>query len=375
MRKFLSVGMAAIASIILILVLVFTAIGLVINDETFINNEFTVLGISQEMGISNSDLVNAMGRLVDYMEGDADDINVEVTIDGQETEMFDYPQEAEHMSDVRQIYMTIASYRDIGVLVMLILYLFAAVIHFRKAPQHLAQGYLSGAFVMLLIFGFLGTWAALDFSNFWTFFHQTLFWNDLWLFDSTQSRMINMLPEEIFEDIIARVALYAGAVVAALIALSILALALSSEGHKRRRAIALSRKKARLDAAAARQRAREEAKAAAAREKRLADKRARITAAKKRKVAAAEAAQKEAERERRQLEKDEQKRAAAKAAREASAARSAVVKTEKTAKPTRSAQTARTAQQKRSAPADGRSSTAKTKKQRDVYDDTGFMDD
>ena len=130
------------------------------------------------------------------------------------------------MADVRQIYMTIASYRDVGVLVMLILFLFAAVIHFRKASQYLSQGYLSGSFVFLLIFGFVGTWAALDFSNFWTFFHEMLFWNDLWLFDSTTSRMINMLPEQIFADIIARVGAYAGAVILALIALSILALVL-----------------------------------------------------------------------------------------------------------------------------------------------------
>ena len=252
MRKFLSVSMAMLASIILILVLVFTSIGLVINNETFINNEFTKLAIGQKMGISNSDLVRAMVRLVDYMEGDADDINVEVTIDGQQTQMFDYPQEAEHMADVRQIYTTIAGYRDIGVLVMLILFLFAAVIHFRMAPQYLSQGYLSGAFVMLLLFGFLGTWASLDFSNFWTFFHQTLFWNDLWLFDGTQSRMINMLPEDVFADIIVNVAIYAGSVIAALIALSTIALVLSSAGYKRRRAIALARKKAQEEAVAVR---------------------------------------------------------------------------------------------------------------------------
>jgi integral membrane protein (TIGR01906 family) len=197
-KKALSVGMSTIASILLILILVFTSIGLVINDQTFTNNEFTKLGISDEMGISNADLVTAMQRLVDYMEGNADDINVDVTLNGETVNMFDYPQEAEHMADVRTIYMTIAAYRDGGVLVMLILFLFAAVVNFRMAPQRLAQGYLSGSFVMLLIFGFLGTWAALDFSNFWTFFHEALFLERLWLFDGTESRMINMLPEDLF---------------------------------------------------------------------------------------------------------------------------------------------------------------------------------
>lgn len=372
MRKLLSVSLAMLASIILILVLVFTSIGLVINDETFINNEFTKLAISQKMAISNVDLVRSMTRLVDYMEGDADDINVEVTIDGQTKQMFDYPQEAEHMADVRQIYMTIAGYRDIGVLVMLILFLFAAVFHFRMAPQYLSQGYLSGAFVMLLLFGFLGTWAALDFSNFWTFFHQTLFWNDLWLFDGTQSRMINMLPEDVFSDIISRVALYAGSVIAVLIALSTTALVVSSAGYKRRRAITLARKKAQEEAANLRKKSRAEAKAAAEKEKRLAQKRARITAIKAQKHAAAEAAAKEAERERRLMAKREQKRTAEEAravsAVEREAAQPALARE---AKPRRE-EPQRPASPARPAPAAAKKPAKKTG---NVHDETGFFDD
>ncbi len=373
MRKFLSVSMAALASIILILVLVFTSIGLVVNDETFVNNEFTKLSISQEMGISNTDLVRAMGRLVDYMEGDADDINIEVTINGEKQQMFDYPQEAEHMADVRQIYTTIAGYRDIGVLVMLILYLFAAVIHFRMAPQYLSQGYLSGSFVLLLIFGFLGTWASLDFSNFWTFFHEALFWNDMWLFDGTKSRMINMLPEDIFADIIAQMALYAGAVILVLIVLSVLALVLSSAGYKRRRAIALSRRKAHEDAVAARKQARADALAAAEKEKRLAEKRARINASKARKQAEVEAAEKEAEREQRIAKKRDQKRVA----EQAEAAKAAQQKS--TAKAERSmSQPQRREEAPKQAPMNRPESASAAKPQKkkgNIHDDTGFFDD
>ena len=387
MRKFISVGMAAIATIILILVLVFTSIGLVINDETFITNEFTELAISQKMGISNSDLVLAMTRLVDYMEGDADDINVEVTVNNEKVQMFDYPQEAEHMVDVRQIYMTIASYRDIGVLVMLILYLFAAVVHFRMAPQYLAQGYLSGAFVMLLISGFLGTWASLDFSNFWTFFHEALFWNDLWLFDGTQSRMINMLPEDIFADIIARVALYAGAVVLVLIVISIFALILTSAGHKRRRAIALARQKAHDDAVALRKKARADAKAAAEKEKRLAQKRAQATAIKMKKVAQAEAEQREAERERKQQEKREAKRvdeeAAIQAAREAKRAErkqaklAAQQEAEQEPAPQRTPASRRedVPREERAGKSASSGAARGKKKKSNIDDDTGFFDD
>ena len=379
MRKFLSVGMATIASMLLILILVFTSIGLVINDETFINNEFTKLAISSKMGMTNTDLVTSFNRLVDYMEGDADDINVEVTINGEKTQMFNFEQETEHMADVRQIYMTIASYRDVGVLVMLILFLFAAVVEFRKAPQYLAQGYLSGSFVFLLIFGFLGTWAALDFSNFWTFFHEMLFWNDLWLFDGTQSRMINMLPEQIFADIISRLGLYAGAVIVALIALSILALVLSSEGYKRRRAVAQARKKARETAVATRKKAKEDLKKAKEDEKRLAEKRARIAAGKARKQAEAEAAAAEAEEARQREEKRAKKRAAAEAAAAQQASqeqKSALQQSARTERLQRQEQQQQPTQKKRSAqPEPQQKGAAKSQKKKNVHDDTGFLDD
>ena len=372
MRKLISVVMATLASMLLILIVVFTSIGFVMNDETFVNNEFTKLAIGSKMGMSNTDLVTSFNRLVDYMEGDAEDINVTVTIDGEQKQMFDYPQEIEHMADVQKIYVTIASYRDVGVLVMLILFLFAAVINFRKAPQYIAQGYLSGSFVFLLVFGFLGTWAALDFSNFWTFFHQMLFWNDLWLFDGTQSRMINMLPEQIFADLIAQVGLYAGIVVVVLIALSIVALVLSSEGYKRQRAVALARKKARENATTARKKARDDARKTAEEEKRLAEKRARIAAHKARKQAAAETEAEEAEQERLREEKRARKRAAAEApAQEQAKAQSAAPRA---ARPEQVV-TASQRQPKPSAPQSGRPTEKPQKKKANVHDDTGFLDD
>jgi integral membrane protein (TIGR01906 family) len=376
MRKVISVSMATLASILLILIVVFTSIGFVINDETFVNNEFTKLAIGPKMGMTNTDLVTSFNRLVDYMEGSASDINVTVTIDGEAKQMFDYPQEVEHMADVQKIYTTIASYRDVGVLVMLILFLFAAVVHFQKAPQYLAQGYLSGSFVFLLIFGFLGTWAALDFSNFWTFFHEMLFWNDLWLFDGTQSRMINMLPEQIFADIIARVGLYAGIVILTLIVLSILALVLSSEQFKRGRAVALARKKARESASAARKKARDDARRKLEEEKRLAEKRARIAANKARKQAEAQAAAEETEQQRQREARRAQKRVAAEAAALASAQEpQRAAQAPREARPVRAEQRPQQKQAPLAAEPRAKSAEKTQKKKANVHDDTGFLDD
>ena len=226
--------------------------------------------------------------------------------------------------------------------------------------------------MFLLIFGFLGTWAALDFTNFWTFFHEMLFWNDLWLFDGTQSRMINMLPEQIFADIIANIGLYAGIVIVVLIALSILALVLSSDGYKRRKAVALARKKARDNATAARKKARDDARRTAEEEKRLAEKRVRIAAHKAKKQAAAETAAQEAEQERLREEKRARKRAASEAAAVQEQQQKAAQAAPREARPARAEQAA----PQKQAPRPSQSERAgKPAKKKNIHDDTGFLDD
>ena len=225
-----------LASLMLIFVIAFVALQQVITDETFINNQFTKLEIADSMGMNTADLVSSMMVLIHYMEGDVDNIDIIVSVNGQKVPMFELEQEREHMADVRDIYLSVRQYRDMAALALLVLFILAALINFRKASQSLAQGFLFSFFVVLVIFGFIGTWAAMDFSSFWTFFHEALFWNDLWLFDATESRMINMLPEAMFSDIIARMGLYTGLAVGALFVLSILALIFSSDRYKRARA-------------------------------------------------------------------------------------------------------------------------------------------
>ena len=256
MRKRFAVMLSTLASIVLILCILFTALQLTINDKNFIEYEYARLSLSREMGVSNLDLVSSCERLIDYMEGRVDSIDIQVTVDGEQVLMFEQEQEISHMADVRLLYQRFRTFRDFGVLLALVLYLLGAVLHIRSAMHTLASGYVYGAFVIALFAGFLGTWAALDFSDFWTFFHQMLFWNNDWLFDASTSRMINMLPEQFFSDVILRMAILAGVAFVLLLVAS--AVALASIRKKRR----LAREKA----IAARRKARQARQQAAAQE-------------------------------------------------------------------------------------------------------------
>ena len=256
MRKRFAVMLSTVASIILVLCILFSALQLTMNDKSYIEYEYSRLQVARGMGMTNIDLVNSCNRLIDYMEGRVDSIDIPVTVNGEQVLMFDQPQEISHMADVRLLYQNFRTYRDFGLLLALVLYLLAAILHVRTAMHTLASGYAYGAFVIALFVGFIGTWAALDFSSFWTFFHQMLFWNNDWLFDASASRMINMLPEQFFSDMILRMAAIAGAAFLLLLAASVVLL--------------LSMRKKRM---AAREKARERALAARAAKRAAAEKR------------------------------------------------------------------------------------------------------
>ncbi|MBQ6426908.1 MAG: TIGR01906 family membrane protein [Clostridia bacterium] len=237
--KKISVALATVGSMILIFVIMFTALEVALRDTAFINNEYTRLGMAKKMNMSQQDLVNSCKKLIDYMQGKTDSIDIMVTIDGEKTLMFDQEQEIVHMKDVQKLYLTVKRYRDMGIVAFLVLYLLAALLSFRSAIHSIAKGYILGAFIMSLFIGFIGTWAALDFSSFWTSFHKTLFWNDLWLFDPTTSRMINILPEHFFHDMVIRIVIYAAGVLVLLLVIAVI-LVLS---YNHRRAKDMEKKK------------------------------------------------------------------------------------------------------------------------------------
>lgn len=240
MLKRLATLFAAAGSIVLLFCALFSSLQLAMNDSDFIAEEYRRLSLSKAMGVSTEDLTASCIRLIDYMEGRVDSIDIEVTVNGERDLMFREPQEISHMADVRLLYQKIRNYRDYGILVALVLYLLAAVLHFRTAPHTLASGHLWGSFAFALAGGFLGTWAALDFTNFWTFFHEALFWNDDWLFDPRTSRMINMMPEKFFSDFILRMAIPFAAVFLVLVIFALLVL---SHYRKQRRKAAQGRAK------------------------------------------------------------------------------------------------------------------------------------
>ena len=197
---------SAVASFLLITALLFTSLRIVMNDSRLHDKEFKRLGVAAAMGMSDEDILASMMRLVDYMEGRVDSVEIEVEVFGRRVMMFN-EREPLHMIDVRALYMAWRTASYIMAAVAAAMFAVVAFARRREAAFDIAYGFVLASCLFVIVAAVLSAWALIDFSSFWTSFHLLFFDNDLWLLDPLTSRMINMLPSEFFSTIIAEFAM------------------------------------------------------------------------------------------------------------------------------------------------------------------------
>ena len=182
--------------LLFIVSVLFSAIRLVINRPSFFYAEYTRLDHARYMGMNTEDLTNATMQMVRYMEGSVPSIDLDVTVNGARVSMFN-DRERAHMVDVLALYQgwRTVSYVCFGLIALLVMLL-------RKRPGELARAFLNASKVFVLLLAAIAVWVLFDFSSFWTAFHHLFFTNDLWLLDPATSRMINMMPLQLFNDIV-----------------------------------------------------------------------------------------------------------------------------------------------------------------------------
>lgn len=204
-KRKLALVLSTVASLLLIVSVLFTALQISINDRSWFEREYEKLDLTEKIGISVSDSTDAVMRLIDYMEGRVDTIELTVHHYGDAVSMYN-EREADHMIDVRNLYQAWRFVRTNGAILGVILLLGAFLLTKKDFLLTLARGFLfsSAAFILLLVG--IGLFAFIDFNAFWTAFHYLFFTNDLWLLNPLTDRMILICPERLFSDIVLRFA-------------------------------------------------------------------------------------------------------------------------------------------------------------------------
>jgi len=184
------------ASISLSLLILFATFFYVMGWETFYAYEIKKNNISDAVGISEEDLLPLYLVLTDYMVGKVDSIQIDTSVNGVDTPMYNQ-REIDHMVDVKFIISLLKRF-IYALLVVLALSLF----YLLRKKTDLKSIFIGQFYTTIAVFlGVIGM-AMTDFNAYFIKFHQLFFTNDLWLLDPKTDRMIMLLPEVIFRDIV-----------------------------------------------------------------------------------------------------------------------------------------------------------------------------
>lgn len=238
MKKTIAKILFPLASFVLLFCLVFSAVQLVVADDSFLETQHKKLGTNVEMGMSVGDLAKSTKVLLDYMRGRADSIYVEVTVQGEVMEMFVLPIEVIHMAEVQQVWSFFVVARNFGLLFALALYAIAAMLYGEDPLTGWSRGYLYALGAFGLLAAFFVLWASGSFSAFWLEFHKVIFpGSENWMLPY-ESRMVQMLTEQFFANVIIRIVLVALAGIGALLLFAVGTLLIARWKRARYEAIA-----------------------------------------------------------------------------------------------------------------------------------------
>ena len=159
-------------------------------DKVWIKREYEKLDINDYTGMSTDEMCN-----------------VYLTVFGERTEMFG-EREISHMSDVRKLWFGVETAKYILFAFAAIAAALALYVYRRRAAAVLARCWLIGICVIAFIAAALAIWAALDFYSFWILFHAVFLDVPSAIFDPAESLMIRICVQQLFSDLILRIAVY-----------------------------------------------------------------------------------------------------------------------------------------------------------------------
>lgn len=224
MKKLQTVSKALIGFTLplVMLMLIFLAVSIASGDRAWLKREYDKLDINSYTGMNTDDMIAAFMQMVHYMKGDADTMDVEVSVHGERMQMYNETERA-HMVDVRNLYkkLTVTGYIVLALAIISLALALAA--HRTKEERKSILRFTAKAALWSIagVVGFLlalGAWAALDFNSFWAVFHIVFLDLESSTFDPAVSRMIQICPAELFFDMVLRIFLFAGGAMAAIAA-------------------------------------------------------------------------------------------------------------------------------------------------------------
>ncbi len=181
----------------------------------------------QTTGIPRQELLKASGELRGYFNNDEDTFFAQVTNDEGDLISLFNRRETLHLKDVKTLFQSSVRVQE-GSILFALAYVVGVFIWAREGTLRglAAQVLLAGLLGLVVIAG-IGAMAASGFEESFDQFHRIAFDNDLWRLDPSSDHLIQMFPEQFWQDVSLWVGIATLAELAALALVSALYLALN----------------------------------------------------------------------------------------------------------------------------------------------------
>lgn len=192
-----------VITVLLPIVLMLTILQVYTFNKDFYLREFIKYDIPQVTKIGMEDLEDITQKMINYLRGKDENLDMVATIDGKPREVFGQ-REKDHMVDVKKLFIGGRLLRDRGFFLMAI----SLILLIRVSSNRVKDIYRSTLYagilsmtMMIILFILM----QIDFYKYFTYFHEIFFNNDLWILNPETEVLIQMLPLEFFIDISTRV--------------------------------------------------------------------------------------------------------------------------------------------------------------------------
>ena len=199
LRRILTWVLALVFGLGTVLGLALTAVEIVTFDVDRFTDAYDRYDRAAFIGIAPEDLREVTQTMLDYLQDKNDSLLMFAQIQGEEQQVFE-ERELLHMVDVKGLFMGGYAIRRWGVILAAASLVGLILLEKKKCLRWLCKGYL------IALAGFaaagiaLGIVMAVDFNAAFIKFHEIFFDNDLWLLDLRTDVLIQMFPEEFFNE-------------------------------------------------------------------------------------------------------------------------------------------------------------------------------
>ncbi len=187
-----------------------TAVEGAVFDKTFFMQQMQANDVVENTGIYPDDMKLVVDEILSFLKGDRADFDIQARLTQKNPKqelayvsIFNQ-KEITHMVDVRDLFQFFLALRDIALAAALILF----VVLLEQDPAAIIKSLFYGSAIYLGIFIIIGGCFIFNFDASFTLFHKLFFSNNLWLMDPATDRIIWIVPEPFFFNLISRMVIY-----------------------------------------------------------------------------------------------------------------------------------------------------------------------